>query len=68
MNESSDSGYIVDSFEGISRTFTDVETIHESEINMVVKAKRYGRWWLLKSLRPEVAQQENFRQHLRKEF
>ena len=68
MNESTDSGYIVDSFEGISRTFTDVETIHESEVNIVAKAKRYGRWWLLKSLRPELAQQENFRQRLRKEF
>ena len=68
MNDSSDSGYIVDSFEGISRTFTDMETIHESEVNIVAKAKRYGRWWLLKALRPELAQQENFRQRLRKEF
>ncbi len=68
MNDSSDSGYIVDSFEGISRTFTDMETIHESEMNIVAKAKRYGRWWLLKALRPELAQQENFRQRLRKEF
>ncbi|MBO4851203.1 MAG: serine/threonine protein kinase [Prevotella sp.] len=66
--DSSDSGYIIDSFEGISRTFTDMEIIHESEINVVAKAKRYGRWWLLKSLRPELAQQENFRQRLRKEF
>ena len=68
MNDSSDSGYIVDSFEGISRTFTDMETIHESEVNIVAKAKRYGRWWLLKALRRELANQENFRQRLRKEF
>lgn len=68
MNDSSDSGYIVDSFEGISRTFTDMETIHESEVNIVAKAKRYGRWWLLKALNRELAKQENFRQRLRKEF
>ena len=61
-------GYIIDSFEGINRSFTDVETLHESEANVVFKAKRYGRWWLLKTLRPELANQENFRQRLRKEF
>ncbi|MBR6181150.1 MAG: protein kinase [Prevotella sp.] len=66
--DSSDSGYIIDSFEGINRSFTDVETLHESEANVVFKAKRYGRWWLLKTLRPELANQENFRQRLRKEF
>lgn len=66
--DSSDSGYLVDSFEGINRTFTDLEILHESGTNIVAKAKRYGRWWLLKALRPELAQQENFRQRLRKEF
>lgn len=68
MNESSISGNVVESFEGINRTFTDMETIHESEINVVVKAKSYGRWWLLKALRLDLARQENYRQRLRKEF
>ena len=66
--DSSDSGYIVDSFEGINRSFTDMEILHQSGMNIVAKAKRYGRWWLLKALRPELAGQENFRQRLRKEF
>lgn len=44
--DSSASGYIVDSFEGISREFTDVEILSTSEVNIVAKGKRYGRWWL----------------------
>ena len=68
MNDSSNSGYMEDSFEGISRVFSDMEIIHESETNVVARAKRYGRWWLLKALRPELALQEAFRQRLRKEF
>lgn len=48
--DSSASGYILDPFEGISQTFTDVEILSTSEVNIVAKAKRYGRWWLLKEL------------------
>ena len=53
--DSSASGYLSDSFEGISQTFTDVEILSTSEFNVVAKAKRYGRWWLLKGLKKEVA-------------
>ncbi|MBR7023182.1 MAG: protein kinase [Bacteroidales bacterium] len=67
-HDSSDSGYIVDSFEGINRSFTEMEILHKSGTNIVAKAKRYGRWWLLKALRSELANQEIFRQRLRKEF
>jgi len=38
--DSSASGYISDSFEGISQTFTDVEILSTSEVNVVAKAKR----------------------------
>lgn len=62
------SEYIVDSFEGISQTFTDVEILATSEVNVVAKAKRYGRWWLLKGLRKEVAGEAGYQQRLRKEF
>lgn len=68
ISDSSNSGYMEDSFEGISRVFTDMEIIRESETNVVARAKRYGRWWLLKALRPELTLQEAFRQRLRKEF
>ena len=66
--DSSASGYILDSFEGISQTFTDVEILSTSEVNVVAKAKRYGRWWLLKGLRKEVAAEAGYQQRLRKEL
>lgn len=66
--DSSASGYMVDSFEGISQTFTDVEILHTSEVNIVAKAKRYGRWWLLKGLNKEVANEAAYQQRLRKEL
>lgn len=62
------SGYITDSFEGIERVFTDVEILSTSEVNIVAKAKRYGRWWLLKGLAKEKAQETAYQQRLRKEF
>ena len=65
--DSSASGYLTDSFEGISQVFTDVEILSTSEVNVVAKAKRYGRWWLLKGLRQEVAQEAGYQQRLRKE-
>lgn len=41
--DSSASGYLNDSFEGIERVFSDVEILNTSEVNVVAKAKRYGR-------------------------
>jgi hypothetical protein len=67
-NDSSASGYVVDAFEGISQTFTDIEILTISEVNVVAKAKRYGRWWSLKELRKEVAGEAGYQQRLRKEF
>ena len=37
-------------------------------MNVVAKAKRYGRWWLLKGLAKEKAQEAGYQQRLRKEF
>lgn len=66
--DSSASGYIKDSFEGISREFTDVEILTTSDTNIVAKAKRYGRWWLLKGLNKDVAGETGYQQRLRKEL
>ncbi len=66
--DSSASGYVVDAFVGISQTFTDIEILTISAVNVVAKAKRYGRWWLLKGLRKEVAKEAGYQQRLRKEF
>ena len=48
--------------------FTDVEILSTSEVNVVAKAKRYGRWWLLKGLAKEKGQEAGYQQRLRKEF
>ena len=66
--DSSASGYLTDSFEGISQTFTDVEILGTSGVNVVAKAKRYGRWWLLKGLNKQVASETGYQQRLRKEL
>lgn len=66
--DSSASGYLADSFEGINQTFSDVKILHTSEVNIVAKAKRYGRWWLLKGLQKEVADKTGYQQMLRKEL
>lgn len=66
--DSSASGYLVDSFEGISRKFTDVTIFNTSDVNIVAKAKRYGRWWLLKGLNKQVANETAYIQRLRKEL
>ncbi len=66
--DSSISGYVTDSFEGLGRHFTDVEVVNSSEVNIVAKAKRYGRWWLLKGLAQKVAHEKGYQQRLRKEL
>ena len=66
--DSSTSGYLSDSFEGISRQFTDVTILNTSKVNIVAKAKRYGRWWLLKGLNKQVANETAYIQRLRKEL
>lgn len=67
-SDSSASEYLSNSFEGISAVFTNVEVVVQSATNIVARAKRFGRWWLLKGLQPALAQQEAYRQRLRKEF
>jgi hypothetical protein len=52
--DSSDSGYLEDVFEGICSSFTDLENISTSGNNVLIRAKRYGRWWMLKGLTPEA--------------
>ena len=59
--DSSASGYLSDSYEGLSQVFTDVEILNTSEVNVVAKAKRYGRWWLLKGLQKAVANEAGYK-------
>ena len=68
IDSSPASGYLIDSFEGIDRAFSDVQIVSTSATNIVAKAKRYGRWWMLKALQPEVREQSAFQLRLRKEM
>ena len=45
-----------------------MEVLATSEVNVVAKAKRYGRWWLLKGLQKKKAGEAGYQQRLRKEF
>ena len=62
------SGYVADSFEGVSSSFTEIEILRATEINVIARAKRYGRWWLLKGISSESACVVANEQRLRKEF
>ena len=66
--ESSASGYLINGFEGIDHRFTNIEVIAQTEHNILAKAKRYGRWWMLKTIKAEEAQQTVYQQMLRKEL
>lgn len=55
-------------FEGVSPVFTEVHLISEGDINILGKGKRYGRWWLLKGLLPDLSELTQYVEMLHKEF
>lgn len=61
------SGIVNDAFEGVDVRFNAITIIHESTRHVVLKAKRFGRWWILKGLTPNTDTEAN-RALLRKEF
>lgn len=67
MNNSS-SGIISSEFVNVSDTFSDYTDISQSNHNRIVKAKRFGKWYVLKGLKPEFADKTVFVELLRKEF
>lgn len=48
--------------------FTDFIDIPCNGYNILCKAKRYGRWWILKGLKEVYRQDENYKNLLQKEF
>ena len=65
---SSISGYIENGFEGVSKEFTQLEALQSHGVNRFTRAKRYGRWYLLKSLNNESRDKLIYQEMLRKEF
>ena len=66
--EISSSGEITSSFENISDTFTSYSEIPSSGFNRLYKAQRYGKWFVLKGLKPEHQHKEVYINLLTKEF
>lgn len=62
------SGYLYDAYEGLGQTFSEWEELRRNGGFFVARAKRYGRWWVVKGLLPDYEPLESHRQMLRKEF
>ena len=67
-DDTSASGFISSGFEGVSATFTEVEILRTTDYNILARAKRYGKWWMLKGINPAATQSMAHTQMLRKEF
>ena len=62
------SGIVPDDYEGIESQFTQVSELPSLSQCRLVKAMRYGRWHVLKGLKPEYAGDVAYTQRLRKEL
>ncbi len=62
------SGYSTSDYEGLSATFSEVEQLPSTGYCDLYRAKRYGRWYLLKCLNAAHEGDEAYRQMLRKEL
>ena len=68
-HDSSTSKFLVDDYEGISSDFIEMEPLPSREGYCdLFKAKRYGRWYLLKCLKEKEATYPVYQQMFRKEF
>jgi hypothetical protein len=51
-----------------STVFSDFTVLPSHGYSLLVKAKRYGRWWLLKGLKEEYRNQTIYQTFLQKEY
>ena len=68
MDLPSTSGEITSSFESISDVFTSYSELPSKGFNCLFKAQRYGKWFVLKGLKPEYQHKEVYTRLLTKEF
>ncbi len=68
MNDPSSSGEITSSFENISDVFSSYSEIHSNGFNRLYKAQRYGKWFVIKGLKPKYLHKEVYLGLLTKEF
>ena len=67
-HQASSSGEITSSFENISDVFISYSEIPSLGFNSLYKAQRYGKWFVLKGLKPEFQHKEVYLNLLTKEF
>lgn len=67
-SESSVSAYVTESYEGLDTTFSEVSHLTSRGYCDLYRAKRYGRWYLLKYLKAEHRDDAAYQQMLRKEL
>ena len=68
MTYDSFSGFEAETFGQLQRSFTDIQLITETATHRLYRAKRFGRWYLLKTLRPEHQGSAAHQQMLLKEM
>lgn len=64
----SSSGFVESHSENFSAQFTDYAELPCKGYNLIFKAKRFGKWHILKGLKPEYRSQHFYKELLRKEF
>ena len=68
MSDDSFSGFEVETFEQLQRGFTEIQLIRQTNTHLLYRAKRFGRWYLLKTLLPEFRDSATHQQMLLKEM
>ena len=66
MEQTSD--FIFTPVSDVSEQFSEMTEIASSGFNVLVRAKRFGQWWILKGLRSDLRQVPEYRFLLQKEF
>ena len=68
MTDDSFSGFEADTFEQLQRDFTEIQLVSENPTHLLYRAKRFGRWYILKTLCPELRDSAIHQQMLLKEM
>ena len=68
MDSISSSGTLTPEGENCTNQFTAHECLPNAGFSLLCKAKRHGKWFILKGLKPEYANKTAYRQLLDKEF
>lgn len=68
INYTSDSGFVNKDVAELSRVFTDHEKLKNVGYNVLYKAKRFGKWYILKGLNDEYKNETFYKNLLDKEF